>query len=206
VFLTQFNAPFLAIALMLGFTSQVAGSEICADIVDYSGLPLPNSSLVATNLQTGKSFTTKSNYAGRACLGKVPEGLYSIEAGLRGFLNVRYYPVRVRFPDRPNLKFQLPFSEITEGGLGQDAILSGTLQDKDAPLEGAEVCVLQQDGTRAACTITNELGEYALTVSPGSYKGEIKAANGKVYRSIINLSRPGLYRNQFALQADQPAK
>jgi len=47
--------------------------------------------------------------------------------------------------------------------------------------------------------VTNDLGEYALVVPSGAYQAETRTRDGKVYKSTINASVPGIYRNRLTL-------
>jgi hypothetical protein len=148
------------------------------------------------SLKTNKLYTGQADSNGKACITSLPEGLYSVEAGLAGFLNVRYYPVRVKYPAVEQLQFRLPLGEITEGLLSQEATVAGTLKVGDNPVEGANICILElEHNTRVTCARTNDLGEYALSLPPGVYAVETRMLDGAVHHSKINVSAPGSYRN-----------
>ena len=78
----------------------LCASEVCVNVSDFSEQPLANAWINVTDLAAGKIRSTQSDSKGSACLPGLPEGLYSVETGLTGFLNVRYYPVRIspQFP------------------------------------------------------------------------------------------------------------
>jgi hypothetical protein len=182
--------------------TPVIASDICATVMDYARLPLPSAILNATNLITGKSYAAKSDQKGVACFAGIPEGLYSIEAGLEGFLHVRYYPLRVTSSQTQKLTFWLPFAEINEGGFTEESILSGTLLASGSAVESAEVCIEGAAGSPRTCTVTNDLGEYALVVPAGVYQTQIRTRGGKVYKSKVDISVPGTYRNRLSLGAN----
>jgi hypothetical protein len=167
--------------------------------MDLGRMPLPSASVTATNLASGKSYAARSDKNGTACFSGIPEGLYAIEASLTGFLHVRYYPVRVVPTVKQTLSFWLPFGEITEGGLGEESTLSGTLLKGGTPVEGAEVCMATAIGSQRTCTVTNDLGEYRLLGPAGIYRTEIRTKDGKVYKSKVDMSAPGTYRNRLSL-------
>jgi hypothetical protein len=131
----------------------------------------------------------------------MPEGLYSVEASLPGFLHVKYYPVRTVPMAKQTLSFSLPFAEITEGGLGGESTLTGTLLAAGLPVESAEVCIIGVAGGPRTCTVTNELGEYALWGPAGVYLTEIHTREGRAYKSKVDMSAPGFYRNRLTLEA-----
>jgi hypothetical protein len=191
----EIGAVIIVIAI-LGESSLVAAA-VCARVTDSAGLPLRNAWINVVNLKTNKLYTGQADPNGKACVSKLPDGLYSVEAGLTGFLNVRYYPVRIKYPAVEQLQFRLPFSEITEGLLSQDATVAGTLKtDGDTAVQGANICILELDHhTRVTCTVTNDLGEYAFSLPPGVYVVELQMSSGAVHRSKIDVTTPGSYRN-----------
>lgn len=139
---------------------------------------------------------------GKACIEHLPEGLCSVEASSSGsgFLNVKYYPVRVVFPEDVNLSFRLPFGEIGEGGLLSEAILSGTLMDQGKPSGDVKICLFE--GSKSlpfACTVTNDLGQYALIVPPGKYRLELSRAVARIFTATIAVPVPGYYRNRVSM-------
>jgi hypothetical protein len=195
--------PLLVSAFLGGPLARAA--VLCATVVDYAHLPLPNASVAATDLHSGKTYSAQSDKRGKACFDSIPEGLYAVETGLTGFLNVRYYPVRISPSSQSNLSFALPFGEITEGGVGQDSTLSGTIKLSGAPVQGAEVCVTGKSAFRK-CVVTDDLGEYALIVPAGDYDAEVRIRNGKMYRSKVDVSVPGVYNNRLTLDDSATAK
>ena len=177
-------------------------SAICVNVKDFADQPLPGARATIVNLGTSAVTVIRTGEGGSACTPQIPEGLYSVEVGLSGFLNVRYYPIRLSFPGRPDLQFRLPFGEVTEGGIREDAVVSGTLKDRSGPVGRGEICLLEAaKGTEISCTTTNELGEYALSVPPGEYGVELKRDGKLVQGSSIQLRSPGVYRDIITLGA-----
>ncbi len=197
----QLSRRDYAIAVFLGlfFEGQGTASVMCAAVADAGGLPLGGVSLNATSLSTGVVYSVRSEWNGRVCFADIPEGLYEVEAGLAGFLFVRYRPVRVTPEAAIALSFSLPFAEITEGGFTRDSLLSGTLLERGEPVRRAEICAVGKGDARRLCTRTNDLGEYALVVPAGSYGTTITTGDGRVYRSNMDLSVPGIFRNRLSL-------
>jgi hypothetical protein len=196
--------------LVIAFTMAAAcehrlvASTLCVEVMDPANLPLPNAWVNIVGLATNKLYTARTDRKGRACVSRLPEGLYSVESGLTGFLNVRYYPVRVTYPATHELQFRLPFGEITEGGLSQEATVTGTLKQGDTPVQSASICIfgLQED-TPITCTVTNDLGEYALSLPPKTYRVEVRISGGEIQRSKIDVSTAGSYRNLITVTPKQ---
>lgn len=176
-------------------------SVLCATVMDYAQLPLPTVSLTIINLTTGKAYQGRTDKSGVACVANLPEGPYSVEASLAGFLHVKYFPVHVVTANKQNLRFWLPFAELSEGGITEDSSISGTLSWHGSTLPFAEVCLSRQ--TSRTCTTTNDLGEYALVVAAAEYEAEVRSNKGTIFRSSIDLSTPGVYRNRIVLKEDK---
>jgi hypothetical protein len=199
------SAPVLQELIALGLTlsSSLMASSICATVKDISGRPVRSASIVAVNLLAPTSqFSTTVSPSGKACLERLPEGLYSVEAASPGLghLKVKYYPVRVTYPDDVTLSFDLPIGEITEGLGLSEATLSGTLIRDGSPVESVRLCLFQGDRpSPVSCTVTNDLGQYALVVTPGVYRIEVNPREGKTKKQQIDLSQPGYYRNLVSL-------
>jgi hypothetical protein len=194
------------VVLLFSGLASLCGSAkaavLCANVFDLANLPLPDASVTAVNLGTNKRFGGRSDRTGKACIPALPEGLYSVEVALTGFLNVRYYPVRLAPVATHELRFQLPFGEITEGSLAQESTLSGTLKQDGAPIQSAKICIFASEGENAApvtCSVTNDLGEYAIIVPVGIYTVELRLPQGTVQRSKIDLSNPGFHRNSITV-------
>jgi Carboxypeptidase regulatory-like domain len=176
-------------------------SSLCATVVDATARPLAGATVTVTELTRpdGRhSLTTDPN--GRACLDSAREGVYSVEAGLAGFMNVRYYPVRVSAARPAVVAFQLPFSEVTEGGVSLESTLSGTLDAARSPLPPLRICLFARDqATAVACTTTNDLGEYALIVPSDVYRAEVSRQGERLGTTMLDLSSPGYYRNKVSV-------
>ncbi|MGH9613286.1 MAG: hypothetical protein ACRD4P_09435 [Bryobacteraceae bacterium] len=151
-----------------------------------------------------KTYNKSTDSEGRTCVA-LPEGTYAVEAGLTGFLNVRYYPVHVTYPNPLHLTFRLPFGDIAEGPLAPEtvlkAVLTGTLLFDNKPVKRAKICILQKTKIAApvTCGTTNMFGEYVLAVAPGSYRTEVRTTRGEIYQSGIDVPNPGNYRNRLRI-------
>ncbi len=203
------NTGSLLVALTMSSGLLIHASELCVQVNDPGDLPLPNAwvNVTAVMPSAGEAnpatYHRTTNSKGRACL-SLPEGSYAVEVGMTGFLNVRYFPVRVIHPHTKELSFRLPFGDINGDSVAMDATVSGILQLNGKPMQWAKVCLLQETGTdTVTCGTTNEFGEYALSVPLGTYKVEIRAVDGGVHRSTIKIPRPGAYRNELTIEPNQ---
>jgi len=202
--------PMLASALVIamGCGERLGASTLCLRVSDYGDMPLQGAWVNIVNLQSNKLYTERTDPDGRACITQIPEGLYSVETGLTGFLNVRYYPVRVKYPAVQQLQFRLPFGEINEGPLVQEASIAGTLKQGDTPTKGVTICIFQVErDTPLTCATTTNLGEYAFSLPPGMYIAEVRLPGGETQRSKIDVTTAGSYTNLITVMpvtAQQP--
>ncbi|MBI3684004.1 MAG: carboxypeptidase regulatory-like domain-containing protein [Acidobacteria bacterium] len=199
-----FDAFFI---VLVALSQNVRASSICATVSDPAGQPIRKAAVQIIHLlDPDARFSVVVDSKGRACAEHLPEGLYSVEAGSfgSGFLKVRYYPVRVVFPDDVDLSFRLPFGDIGEGGVQSEAILSGTLTDQGNPASDVKFCLFHGDKpVAAACTVTNGLGQYSLIVPPGIYRLELTPLAKRTQSRTIDLSSPGYYRNRVTVDPSQ---
>ena len=130
MFLTRCTVLTALLVCAAGFLTNLTASELCVVVIDEANLPLPNAWINVTrmlkptadaNNSPIKAYNSSTDAKGAACLA-IPEGTYSVEVGLTGFLNVRYYPVRLMYPYGRRLNFQLPIGDVTEDGVTAEAI------------------------------------------------------------------------------------
>lgn len=98
------------------FLKSVLGAGICATVLDTAEGPLPGASVSIVSLLTDQRYSTTTDSKGHACVKKMPEGIYSVEAGLARFLYACYYPVRLKPSYAAKFTFRLPLGEITMEG------------------------------------------------------------------------------------------
>jgi hypothetical protein len=164
--------------------------------MDAMHLPLPKAAVKVVNLVSEKAMTIETDQKGKFC-SSLPEGQYSLEASMTGFVSARYTPITLSYPNTLRLSFLLPLAEINEGGFGPDAIISGTLGAFESPSVGAEICLAAPTLTVPVCTTTNDLGEYALSIRPGKYEVTIRA-RGRISQPMpLDLPSSGVYRNRL---------
>lgn len=189
-----------SVFLVLLFCKAGMGASICVSVSDPARLPLWNAAVTVIGLTIEKQASEQSDRNGIACINGLPEGLYSVEVSLTGFLNVRYYPIRLG-PDRvARPHFTMPLGEIGESFEAQEALLSGTLKLGDSAVSKATICLKMLNSEAAPkCTESNEIGEYAFSVLPGKYRAEV-VTNEKVFSMLLDLSSAGYYRNRILLK------
>lgn len=194
---------FAAIILPAIAATTLYSSELCVTVDDELRLPLPGAWTNAAELMTGKTYTGITDKEGRACF-KLPEGVYSVEAGHIGYLNVRYYPIRVAAGRAmPDTTLLLPVGDVLEGEIAKDSVLSGSVSLDGKPVQSDQVCLLKK-GTHetVSCALTNEFGEYALTVPPGIYDLEVHTWKKTLFSSTEDLSSPGSHRKRIVVRSN----
>jgi hypothetical protein len=205
--------PLVCLLLALGWQFPLLGSELWVTVIDPAGGPLPKAWVNVTGLLSGKAgkdappevYHATTDRDGRACI-TVREGAYAVEVGLLGFMNVRYLPVRVIYPDPVHLEFELPIGDILEGRWANDVLVSGTLRLEGEPLGGVYICLFPENGGDSdpvACGYTNRLGEYALSVPKGRYRVTVRTFNHKEYETHLDGSSTGWCWNELSI--DKPA-
>ncbi len=196
--------PLARSGLALALATTLTGSEMCVIVLDETSQPLPRAQVKAVNLSSGKSREERTDSRGNACFPKLPEGAYSVEADLQGFVSAKYFPLSISYLRKRLLTIRLPLSSTGGDVVGQEVTLSGTLRRGGRIAERVSICLFRPDGSRVACTTTDDLGEYALEASPGVYQVELRPASGGPYRSQIDLSSPGAaYHDRLTLPGGQ---
>jgi hypothetical protein len=191
--------PRLSALTMLSLAMIGRAADVCVSVSDPVNLPVPRAWVLVASLSTMETrLTTVTDFTGRACLKSVAEGSYSVEVGAPGFMSVRYYPVRIQPARDRTLSFRLPIGEIREGGIQEDAVLTGTFRSIDSPSPHVRICLLQRaDGSVVSCTTADEMGQYALSVPPGLYVVEVTERGQKPIRRNIDLTRRGIHRKKL---------
>ena len=85
--------------LFVGLCAPLLASTICVTVVDPSTLPIPSppgAHVRIVDLSNPDFMVSMvTDREGKACSEDLPVGLYYVEVNCGGFLNVRYYPIRV---------------------------------------------------------------------------------------------------------------
>lgn len=192
------------------FQCCLVGSEICVTVDDYAEMPLSrawvsivplprpkNGDKEATSVSRTHAGSTDKN--GRACF-EVPAGRYSVESGLMGFLNVRYYPITVTPAHRTELPIRLPIGEVIGDSVSSEATLFGTLRRDGYVLQGVTVCLLREESV-VICQRTNAFGEYVLSVAPGEYHVEIRNFRNELISSLkVDAAFPEPYEDLIIIE------
>ena len=193
----------LTIVITFGAAQLAQASSICATVGFVDDEPLSLVDLNVSSLSDPQvHFHGRTDKAGKVCIDHLPEGSYSVEASRSGFMSSRYYPVTLIFPNSITLPFRLPIdgAAITEGPIVPVVILNGTLADKGRPLAGIDICLFERSASVAsACATTNDLGQYAMKVSPRVYRLVLTKEQKRIDAREIDLSIPGYYHNSITM-------
>jgi hypothetical protein len=179
-----------------------ANSALSGNVTDETGSPLRGAKITLQKL-SGEPFdeSSQTDSQGRYSFPELPDGEYSIEAGLKGFGSVLYKPVQIFFPAQVRRNFVLEVVDLgTEGGVYASSELVGELTWKGARVAHANVCAVRTDGQHGpVCTTTNRLGQYFPGVPPGLYTIAVDGQGGLKSKQQLDMSVAGEYRNKITL-------
>jgi hypothetical protein len=194
--------PLLIVSVFCGEGYELRASSICATVTDITGEPVGGAIVSAWGLDGSEGrYSAKTDSAGKICNDMVSDGSYSVEASGSGFIKASFNPGRVEFPREVTLSFRLP---ISTGGIEEllkpDATLVGVLMDGTKPFGMVRICLFKEkDVIQAACTTTNDAGQYEITVPLGKYRVELTYGQLKLHSTTIDFVRPGNYRNAVSI-------
>jgi hypothetical protein len=195
-------ALWACVYVSLGFLAR--GSELCGVVLDETRMPLPAAVVRAIRLgpnlvheRDDGNKMGKTDQNGRICW-KLSEGVFAMEAEAAGFIGVRLSPVRVDFPIRRTVTFYMPIGDTTEGGIEGTANFTGVLVLDGEPQVAARICLFEEKTpSHVKCEDTNEFGEYAIAVPPGSYLVEVTPAKKALFRARLRAQSSGRYHSML---------
>jgi Carboxypeptidase regulatory-like domain len=102
--------------LMLGlsFAASAQTATLVGTVTDPSGSVVPNVTLTATHVETGRVRTTKASDAGQYLFADIPIGHYNIKAEASGFGIAQQNDVVLNVGDRARIDFALKMGAATE--------------------------------------------------------------------------------------------
>jgi hypothetical protein len=177
------------------------GDPVTGRVSDASNAPIAGATVTLQMIgKPQETFTAKTGKDGIYEFREVPDGSYSIEAGMKGYVSVRYAPIHILFPFGFERDFRLPADEVYESDAPDKAHVAGELKVADKPIGGVRVCLRRRQ--EEFCTTTNRLGQYSLLVPPGSWLAVVTAQKDKsvLWRQRLQLAKPGEYRDQIHIR------
>ncbi|MBN9657325.1 MAG: carboxypeptidase regulatory-like domain-containing protein [Acidobacteria bacterium] len=175
-------------------------ASIFGTITDISGGLIEGAVLKLERLDRSAGVVVVNAQQGKYRVPPLPDGTYSLEATAPGFLTVKHYPLRVRFPDTFQFDFRLHIGRGIMDGVGEAnpfCRFFGTLRRQDAPVANAKVCLIRNQ--RSNCSITNSLGQYFVQVIAGTYEVKVEENGVAVFTSQMELSASSDYRDRIVL-------
>jgi hypothetical protein len=157
---------------------------------------------VSIHKLSGDQFdaSSQTDSGGSYSFPELPDGEYSVEATMRGFMGVSYKPVRIYFPAQVRRDFVLAVAFVGGDAVYASSQLVGELMWKGARVPRANICLSRLDGPyRPICTTTNRLGQYYLDAPPEKYNITVNGDGGLSSSQPLDLSAAGEYRNKIAL-------
>ena len=195
------TSAFLAIATVATVVFAVAPgafaqSALSGQVTAEDGLGLDHAEIILRSLSEPVIvLRTLTDRDGRYTFATTRPGEYSLEASAVGFVGSRLSPVTVQPPTVVHKNFVLAVAPVEEGGVSDQAELSGVLKRGDQLFARARICLRR--GSTEKCTQTNDLGEYFLAVQPGIYKVDVFANDKPIWAGQIEMPNPGSYRNKI---------
>ena len=199
------SAARAAIAILILFTSEAGGwasVALSGHVTDATGGSLPSATVTVHKLSGDHlDESSQTDSQGRYSFAELPDGEYSVEAVLTGFVSVSYKPVRIYFPAGAWWNFVL-----TVAGFGHDAVYAssevvGELLWRGARVSTANICLTRSDGPhQPICTVTNRLGQYFLDVPTAIYVVTVDKGGDLHTTERLDLTTAGQYRNKIAVE------
>ncbi len=188
--------PLAGVSALLG-----AGEPVTGRVTDVTNAPLAGATVTfQMTSRPAEPIVVKTNREGFFEIKEAPDGTYWMEAAMRGFISVRYYPIRLRFPYGWEQDFRLPADEVYESDAPNKAHVAGELRLGEKPVAGARVCLSRRQQERV-CTTTNRFGQYSLLVAPGVWQASVANQNSEVvWRQTLRLGEPGEHRDPIQIR------
>jgi hypothetical protein len=181
----------------------LAHAALHGRVVDETGGPLRGATVTLHKLSSEQfDESSQTDSEGRYSFPELPDGEYSVEGSLTGFVAVSYKPLRIYFPANVECNFVLRVA-----GFGGDAVYAtsqivGELRWRGDRVPLAKICLASAaEPRRQACTTTNRLGQYFLDVPPAIYVVTVDDGAGLHVRQRLDMSAAGEYRNKIVLEA-----
>ena len=92
---------------------QLTAGSVAGTVVDSTGAPVPNASVVLRNSDTGVSTSTTTNDAGIFTFPTMPIGAYTFTANVKGF-KTAVGSLEVRLNVRSSIAITLQLGEVTQ--------------------------------------------------------------------------------------------
>ena len=98
----------------LSFAASAQTATVVGTVTDPSGSVVPNVTITATHVETGRVRTTKASDAGQYLFADIPIGHYSIKAEASGFGVAQQNDIVLNVGDRARIDFALKMGAATE--------------------------------------------------------------------------------------------
>jgi Carboxypeptidase regulatory-like domain len=105
----------IGVSRAVSFTyGQAVTGSFTGHVYDPSGAPVPNATVVATNVLTGIATTRSSDSAGLYLITNLLPGTYSVAVEAKGFKRFVQENIVLRVDSKMNIDAQLELGEITQ--------------------------------------------------------------------------------------------
>ncbi len=190
----------LRLLLFAACLPSAQAGNLCVTTRDPAGQSLPGVSVtIAKRTDEAASLPfaptqTRTDAAGQACFFQIPDGSYSVELALHGFLTATYQPIRVDVLRPASLAVGMLFGQVIELDISRIARITGVIRFRDEPAAEARICVYEGDSRHPAnCSRPDRFGQFGLLVEPGAYVLEVTRQDKVYLRKSVNIPSAGTF-------------
>ncbi|MGD9253634.1 MAG: TonB-dependent receptor, partial [Holophagae bacterium] len=181
---------------------SVTSGALSGEIFDTNGDAIPGVRVLATDLDTSKTYGTVTDVNGQFRIPNVKPGMYKVDASLAGFQSHTWQDVTVRLGERTNLTVALGLA-AAEG----EIVVVGESSPLISPTKMGVTSSVSQGSLEALPTIDRSIYDFARTnpvfstFSPGVSDGDVLSVSGRNNR-YNNIQIDGSVNNDvFGLAA-----
>lgn len=181
---------------------SAAGGNLCVTTKDPAGQPLPGVTVMITKHKDAAASIpfdvtqTRTDSDGKACFFKIPDGSYSVELTMHGFLTATYQPVRVDILRPALLELTMLFGHVIELDISRIARVSGVLRFRNETNAEARICVYDNESRLLInCSRSDRFGQFGLLVEPGTYFIEVTRKDTVYLKKTVTIPNAGTFRD-----------
>ena len=181
---------------------SAVGGNLCVTTKDPTGQPLPGVTVMITKQKDAAASIpfdvtqTRTDSNGKACFFQIPDGSYSVELTMHGFLTATYRPVRVDILRPALFEMVMLFGQVIELDVSRIARISGVLRFRNETNAEARICVYDNDSRNLVnCSRSDRFGQFGLLVEPGTYFIEVTRKDTVYLRKSVTIPNAGTFRD-----------
>ena len=195
-------ATSLRLLIFVFCTISAVGGNLCVTTKDPAGQTLPGVTVMITKQKDAAASIlfdvtqTRTDSNGKACFLKIPDGSYSVELTMHGFLTATYQPVRVDILRPALFEMVMLFGQVIELDISRIARISGVLRFRNETNAEARICVYDDDSRLLVnCSRSDRFGQFGLLVEPGTYLIEVTRKDTVYLKKSVTIPDAGTFRD-----------